>query len=496
MDKGVHVNHFVDLQKDSGRERLNVDIHKFLEIEEKYALYNRQINEINYWNYSRVQIWNGEICAQKLKLQEAHPKKKLELAVQMKNAITLIKNVIWRGKINTRADILFLAHERRTKIDGAYRCIYTEPLANIFTNCMVLDRPYEYKHLKPESNLKRYYIDYILIIGRLYYLMHKVLRTKHYKTSLSQVKSQTEQPLKEMIEVYQVPSSMEVLYEIILQKLLMAECEQKLYDKLLQKIRPKLIVEVVYYNMCSMTMNALAKKYGIVTVELQHGTMHKDHAAYQMNWKESMPQLPDKIFLFSDFWKKRLSLPIAEDNLVVTGFPYFEKNKNKYMVNRTQKAGKTILFISQGTIGDKLSRLALEVAHELLPRGYQIIYKLHPAETGVWEKKYAYLKDTDIKVETGEDRDIYECFAESDIQVGVYSTAIYEGLGFGLRTFIYNIGYADTMYELVDEGYAQIVSDSCELIKLLEEKNVKKNNLFWQDNALYTMTKVLQELLS
>lgn len=471
-----------------------MDISKFLEIEKRYNLYNKSIEGISYWNYSRVQIWNYEICAQKLELQVSHPMKRAKLGEQIATVAQLIRNTLLRGKKGKQTDILFLAHERRTKVEEIYQCIYTEPLAEKFPNSLTLDMPYEYKHLKPESNLKRYYIDYILIAGNLYYQIHKFFKTKHYKATLSQLQKQMKKPLKEMMDSYQVMLSEKELYRVLHKKLLVVERERKIYDKLLRKIQPKLIVEVVYYGMHGMMLNELAKAYGIPTIELQHGTMHKDHAAYQIYWDKIIPQLPDQIFLFSDFWKKQIRVPIADDNLLVMGFPYFEKNRKKYNDSSVVRNGKTILFISQGTIGDRLSRLAIEIADKLLPQGYRIIYKLHPAEISTWESKYSYLKNTGIEVVDGKKQNIYDCFAESDIQVGVYSTAIYEGLGFGLRTFIYNIGHADTLLELAKEGYAQIVNDSCELIELLsEEGTVKKGDLFWRDNALSTIIAELQK---
>lgn len=473
-----------------------MEIDKFLEIEKKYSLYTQKIDDINYWIYSRVQIWNFQICAQKLGLQNTHSIKKRNSIEWIKIVTSLIRHSICRGKIISQVDVLFLAHGRRIRIDGTYKCIYTEPLAEYFSNSMTLDIPYECMHLEPKLNLNRYYLDYIFVTGKLYYIMHKLFKTKHYRTTLSQIQKQMEKPLQELINSYSVPIKLKTLYHILHEKLLIVECERKLYDKLLRKIAPKLIIEVVYYGRSHcMILNELAKKYGIPTIELQHGTMHKDHAAYQLNWDGNIPQLPDNIFLFSDFWKKQIRVPIADENLIVTGFPYFEQNRNKYLTNRATSDKKKILFISQGPIGDKLSKFAVEVANLLIPKGYQIAYRLHPAEINSWEMNYGHLKNVGIEVLTGENQSLYECFAESDIQVGVYSTAIYEGLGFGLRTFIYNIGYAETMFELVDKGYAQIVNNSNEFIELLKEDNCKKENSFWSDNALYNMKNAVESIL-
>ena len=55
--------------------------------------------------------------------------------------------------------------------------------------------------------------------------------------------------------------------------------------------------------------------------------------------------------------------------------------------------------------------------------------KLHPGEYETWRKNYPWLeKNKKIRIIDSLEHNIYECFAMSDYQVGVSSTAIYLSL--------------------------------------------------------------------
>jgi hypothetical protein len=59
-------------------------------------------------------------------------------------------------------------------------------------------------------------------------------------------------------------------------------------------------------------------------------------------------------------------------------------------------------------------------------------------------------------------------FATAQAQIGVYSTALFEGLAFGLRTFIADLPGASDMAPLVEAGLAELVSNAQQLCSALE----------------------------
>src|SRR5699024_8411693 len=132
-------------------------------------------------------------------------------------------------------------------------------------------------------------------------------------------------------------------------------------------------------------------------------------------------------------------------------YPYMDLGKKKYSHVDEEKI---ILFISQGTIGEELSKLAKQIS-ELAEFPYSIIYKLHPGEYDRWKTNYPWLLNSNIQVVASDNPPLYELFAKSKIQVGVTSTAMYEGLNFGLDTYIYSHESWDIYNPLLDEGLAK-----------------------------------------
>ena len=84
------------------------------------------------------------------------------------------------------------------------------------------------------------------------------------------------------------------------------------FTKILNKIQPKLILEVVSYSLNRMVLNRLAFERSIPVVELQHGTMGREHIAYNYKEKKQLPELPDYYWIFGQFWKKNTRLPCPQ----------------------------------------------------------------------------------------------------------------------------------------------------------------------------------------
>lgn len=477
---------------------IGMNIEEFLRIEKKYNLYEQSIDNVQYWTYARFSIWNYKICTEHLGLEESHKKKQQSIIEIMKTALSLLYYSIFKGKVKRNVDILFLNHERRVKNHQYYECVYTEKLSQYYTNSATLERPYEYRHFKPVRTRNLIHMDYCIVKGHLYYRISKILKTKHYQHVRSLVKQQIEIPLEEMKKAYSWKCNNNEIYEFLVEKVMHYKKEYSFYSKLLDKLNPKVIVEVVHYCMQNMIINELAKKKGISAIELQHGTMHSEHAAYQYAEGVKIKQLPEKMFLFADFWQEEIRVPIDKHSLISTGYPLFEEKRVLYSNKKRNDTRKTLLFLSQGTIGIYLSKLAVSVAQLSSPEEYRIIFKLHPCEYQTWHESYPELQNSQIEVIDNNIESIYAYFAMSDIQIGVYSTAIYEGLGFGLQTLILRVGHYEVMQSLVDVGCAAFVDcaeDVIEFMKIKSELNVAAS-YFWKPNALDNMVNEIDKMLS
>ncbi len=472
-------------------------ISDFLNIESKYDLYHKEVEGIQCWQYFRFNFWNYTICAQQHGLLMPGAKQTFlhRLYCFFKNCIyILMHNELRRLQ---KGDICFISHARRINNNGVYECVYTEKLSEYYMpDSVVLEKPFQMMHFHPVKTQKLYYTDFIILKGLIYYQFHCKLNSRHFRKVKKKVHAIFAGPIAEIAKVYHVNINAGTAERELVKMVLECQYLKLNYQKLLEAIHPKVVVETVSYSTQCMLINELCKKMNIPTIELQHGTMHADHAAYQyaLNCGE-IAQFPNMLLTFSEYWRHCIHVPIPDDRIKAVGFPYFEQKEAQYShIKKSQK--KTILFISQGTIGKELSQLAVALYEILDEEKYQIIYKLHPAEYAGWRKRYPWLRQDGIEIVDSLLYNLYEYFARSDMQVGVYSTAVYEGLGFGLKTFIYQIGHANTMVELCEQGYAVFVRSAEELADLItsESANEKvRTEEFWKRNALENMIQIIDD---
>jgi hypothetical protein len=262
-----------------------------------------------------------------------------------------------------------------------------------------------------------------------------------------------------------------------------------LYELLLNRINPSVVVTVVSYG--DETLIEACKRMNIPIVELQHGTPQDHHYGYIYPKNEPKEMFPDYFLAFGEFWSENIRFPIPDDRVIPVGYPYLEKRINAY-----DGVGSTdqLLFISQGTIGAELSQFALEVDRDP-DIEYDVIYKLHPGEYDRWQKEYPWLVDSNIEVVDSSKPPLYRLFAESSAQVGVYSTAVYEGLAFNLETYLFNCSGAEVLDPLIKQESAKLVSSVDELASLLGTKEARFNQAYYfKPNSDKNICKVLNEL--
>lgn len=242
------------------------------------------------------------------------------------------------------------------------------------------------------------------------------------------------------------------------------------YIELFKKRNPKRIFVVVAYE--NHAIVAAAQHLGIEVIELQHGTLTYYHLGYSYPEKTRLngkiPYFPDKILSFGDYWMNEEFSPIAMENVVPVGFPYFEYQSKDFI--GLDVIENQVLFISQGVIGKYMSKLAFEFAKD--NKNLKIIYKLHPGEYETWRQNYPELVEAsafdNFKVIDNSEIPLYKLLAESNYQVGAFSTAIYEGMMFGCRTFILNVPGVEYLDDLIEMGYVFKIENADDLTDNLE----------------------------
>lgn len=477
-------------------------IDKFLAIETKYNLYDRQLEGVNYWIYSRFAIWMM-IQTELQKLGEAHRGPKPYKNVILKTCRYLLNTLETGIKINRQQyDLLIFNHQRRIKNGNSYECIYTDWLSEYFPNQIVCERPYNGGHFVPNESVNLFYVDGIIAYSEIEMFLDKnILKTKYRKIK-SSVYIEILPVICEINCSYGCNLNINKVVDCIISNIYRVRNGRPFYEKILKMARPKVIVELVHYSWHTMLINELARKYDIPTIEFQHGSLVSEPAVYCYSENILIAQLPMYLYTFSDYWSELSKLPRISTKTIAVGYPYLEQQINKYLYSKDKPCKeKAILFVSQGTIGESLSHLAVSLSDKI-GNEFHIIYKLHPGEYYEWKERYPWLLGTDIQVIDSLEHSIYEYFAQCEYQVAVASTAVYEGLAFQLKTFLYDCGngYVEGAKDLVGRGYARLIENEDGIIAFLQtsEWNMPDIGHLWKmdakDNIVQEIYKVMNKL--
>ena len=438
---------------------------KIWDIEEKYDLFNKEIKGVYFWKLIRMPLYY-EITKKIEIYDQAHTQVSQRFMDKLLYLPKALYHTHFHGAINrnSQRDYLIFEHSRKVKVDGEYIDKYTHYLIDDLedNSYEIIDKPYLRKHYnKPSAN--RSYFEHFSFID---YIKRKFVTSKLNK--------------EEKNLVFKIKNDLEKVFNIKINLLTKIEYrithfknEVEYYDKLLKKRKPKKVFLVVSYGNEALIYSC--KKNDIPVVEVQHGTMSKYHLGYSFPNNKSIRYFPDKIYLFGQYWFDSTPLPLENNETEKYGFPYLEKRLSEYnsmSVNKNQ-----VLFISQGVLGKKLSKLAYQFAKE--NDKYNIIFKLHPGEYDRWEQEYKELlsaeKLNNFKVIDHNHINLYELFAQSEYQVGVFSTAIYEGLTLNCKTILFDLPGVEYMEYLIEEDIVKFAENAEQLADLIREDNFEQN---------------------
>ena len=449
----------------------------FFNLEEKYNLNYQEIQGCYPWQLIRMFLYYD--ITRRTQTFGAPQQQSLSIFDKIKSFTPFVKNSIFHspfgGKENK--DILIFDHPRKVIYDGEYCDIYSNFLVDFLKDSYsfeVLEAPYLNKHFtKKQSYIK--YTDRIQLGSYIYKKFNKIQFTDEEMSLISDVR-------KELEKAFNLEINLEWILTI---HILNFTYDYKKYIELFKKRKPKMIFVVVAYE--NQANVAAAKDLGITVVELQHGTITDYHLGYSYPKKTRLggeiKYFPDKILTFGDYWINSETCPIDSKDIIPIGFPYFE-SQSKDFINISPRKNQ-VLFISQGVIGKYLSKVAFELASEL--KGYEVIYKLHPGEYATWRQNYPELVEAsswdNFKVIDNSETPLYKLFAQSNYQVGAFSTAIYEGLMFNCKTFILDVPGVEYLDDLINKNYVFKISDASDLIDNLDEFKPEDydKNLFFKN---------------
>ena len=242
-----------------------------------------------------------------------------------------------------------------------------------------------------------------------------------------------------------------------------------------------------------------ARALKIPTIELQHSLLPS--MSVYCNYQEC-PAYPrtaiaDYLFTYGDYWNNRLRAPVRP---ISVGYPFLEL-KVKYSAHLDRPQEKKNIIIAAGSYSkEEFVRVALQLA-DLLP-DYNILYKLKPAHSRSWETRFPQelLDKPNVKILDDNTWSIYDYLPICAYQIGTNSSALYEGLYFGLTTFVLKTGWYEEMKPLYDGGYAFLVSSAEEIGDKIRRhmkppNHIEKESLF-KSNSLENMERAITDIVT
>lgn len=443
----------------------------FLRYEFENNLFDIEYDGIKIWETLRSYLYI-DIEMYYNNLQPLFPKNKKKIIKKI--SLNIIKNSIKIFFVKNQ-DMLFLNNPRRVKQDDLkYYCIYTDLLIDELKkdySCLTFEDPFW--ALSPSSNVSHFepvktqnicYLDsmeYIFKTKKFFYKFFCKGKYRKLHRMVIDIEHKIENEFNCDLKNITMFAEDKLLYVILM---------KSLYEKFIRHINPKCIFEFYDVFPSKILINKIAKENAIPIVEIQHGIVTKKNPIF-LKYKDCNRKydcVPDYVLSFGEKLLCKNNMPISVKNIFYVGNSFLNYKKNQY--RNVNKIKKSILFISQSNLGEKISQFASELA-DLLKNNdeYQIIYKMHPYEIG---KNYDCLNKKNIIIVNNREKDLYYYQSISIAQVGIYSTGLYEGLYFDLPTFI-----IDNSFGTVEIKEILGISDGVIYINTAEELVLKLDRL-------------------
>jgi hypothetical protein len=191
-----------------------------------------------------------------------------------------------------------------------------------------------------------------------------------------------------------------------------------LYRALLKRQGIKTVYVVVAYF--HQHLVGAARDLGIRVVELQHGAISPFHLGYSYPGRPVVPDQPDELWCFGSYWTDVAELPARMDTRVV-GASFISP-----LPAGASKDPRLVVVLSQGTVGSELVAYAGALA--AARPDLDVAFHLHPSE-----RSTEYRLPAGVRLSSD---NTLSLLASATYQVGVATTALFEGMLLGCRTAV------------------------------------------------------------
>ena len=480
----------IQAESETGREAVDI-FRRFVSFEQEHGLFELYADGVPIWG--RIRNVVGSRLQQRRQYDDTERSPDTS-AFDPNQLLRDAKNTAGRllGKVEAvrpaplwadEAEYLFWGRSRRSLgPDGLWWDIYCDILhERLEYDYVHVERPKGVRHLRPAKTERLYYLDLLDDVAAL---------GERFSTTDGTLPSRTREQL---VEVERLLAA-EFGEEIDVTGIAEAELRERrrlgdAYRWLVERIDPEVAVALLAGNRRPM-LEACADA-DIPTVEFQHGLTSPYHYGYSFPETVDGRGFPDYFFSFGDYWTEVCEFPYPDDRVRTVGFPHLEAGLERYagVDDRPQ-----VVFVSQETVGTPLSKAAAALSDS--PRiDADVVYKLAWAEKGKWRSAYPWLADADVRV-IDDETQLYRLFAESTVQVGVYSTAVFEGLAFDLETYLLDLPGIHHMEPLIEETDVRLCGSTTELVDAVADGDAGEvdTRQFFEPDAVENVRRELERV--
>ncbi|MEW9902623.1 hypothetical protein [Pseudomonas putida] len=276
----------------------------------------------------------------------------------------------------------------------------------------------------------------ITVAGRL------LQRGTHLSTA-REVLQHARQRAQQLFGLSIAEPSMDMLVGMLARKLARLPVMHHAYRRLLEKVRPRLVLmEQACYGDFS-PLNQVAREMGIRVAEPQHGMVSGGHDAYcyapLLRDSEAYKNcLPHDFLGYGAWWNAQINVPVEK---WVIGHPHYTEQR-RVMPSAAAVQGD-ILLLGDGIEFDLYLGLATELA-ALLRGRYRVVLRPHPLERAEVHRRFPQGQAGDVVIDPN--RDIYSSFATAHVVAGEVSTGLFEAIGVAGKVLLWETAKARFSY--------------------------------------------------
>lgn len=246
--------------------------------------------------------------------------------------------------------------------------------------------------------------------------------------------------------------------------------------------KPKILLTTATNDTISKCYALSAARQGIKVVELQHGLV-----IYDEEW-------PFRTNQIHAVWGKPLTQIMNQGDrqhksFAVTGFPYFDKYRNKINLEHFSRHGKekTVLILAAFPVAaDRLIAktspyLFLDMVLKtigLRHKNWKIIFRPHPSYNAAWVKEIARNLSVNLIFDQ-RGTPLNQAVSSCDVVISNFTTAMIDAMFIGKPILLYSFADQDSIklnqHPLITSDAAAIFNNSDELKNLLAKISLDKD---------------------